>query len=77
MRNVVAVLMIVGGVALGLYVGVWLCFIGGIVQIVDGVKAIPTDGLDIALGILRIVVAGAAGGISAFLLVIPGVAALR
>lgn len=38
------------GVVLGVYVGVWVFFIGGIVDIVEGVKATPVDSGLIAWG---------------------------
>lgn len=77
MRNVLGIILIVAGVAFGVYVGVWICFIGGIVQIVDAVKATPVSGVDIGLGILRIVIAGMAGTLSAVVAVIPGAAMLK
>lgn len=77
MRNVFGVLLIVAGVAFGVYVGLWLMFIGGIVQIIDAVKATPVDGLDIAIGIVKIIFAGAAGGISAVVAILPGAAMLK
>lgn len=70
--------MIIAGIALGVYVGLWICFIGGIIQIVDAIKATPNiDGMQIAWGIVRIVFAGFAGTISAFVLLIPGIAMLK
>ena len=65
------------GVALALYVGVWLLFIGGIVQIVDAVKATPVSGLDIALGILRVIFAGAGTMLTMLFAVFPGYAMLK
>ena len=59
-----AIVFILGIIALAIYVGVWVCFVGGVCQIVDGVKATPTDGVDIGLGLLRVMFAGAAGGIT-------------
>lgn len=77
MRNVLGFALVVGGVALGVYVGLWVCFIGGIVQIVDAVKATPTEGLDIAIGIAKIVFAGAAGAFSALVMIFPGAAMIK
>ncbi|GCD11705.1 hypothetical protein [Clostridium tagluense] len=48
-------LLIVGGILLGIYVGVVVMFIGGIVQIIDAVKATPMIPMDIAIGIAKIV----------------------
>lgn len=53
MKKIIGILIAIAGIALGIYVGVWLMFIGGIVQIVNSIN--PTNGLGIALGIVRIV----------------------
>ena len=44
-----------------LYVALWLCFIGGIVQVVEACKATPVSSLGMALGFVRIVLTSAAG----------------
>lgn len=77
MRNVIGILLMVGGLVFGVYVGLWLCFIGGIVQIVEAVKATPVSGLDIGIGITRIIFAGFAGMLTAFVAVFPGFAMLK
>lgn len=53
MKKVIGILIAIVGIALGIYVGVWLMFIGGIVQIVNSIN--PLNGLGIALGIARII----------------------
>jgi hypothetical protein len=40
-------------VAAGFYTGIWLMLMGGIVQIIDGVKCNPTDASMIAVGIVK------------------------
>lgn len=64
-------LMILCGIVLGLYVGVWVCFVGGIVQVVSSVTPVVIP-MGIGIGILKIVGATIAGVISAFALIIPG-----
>ena len=59
MKNLLRVLIIVASIALGLYVGIWLMFVGGIVQVVNAI--IPLNGLDIAIGICRIIFCEIAG----------------
>jgi hypothetical protein len=39
------------------YTGLWLMFVGGIIQIVDACKVTPTDSAGIAWGIVRIIFA--------------------
>lgn len=53
--------VIIASVLGGLYVGLWLMFIGGIIQIIEGIKATPTESFDIAIGIVRILFAAFAG----------------
>lgn len=75
-KLILGVLLIVAGIGLALYVGVWLCLIGGIVQVIDGIKAAPTDALDIAIGIARVLCAGLAGVLTAVVAIFPGFALL-
>jgi len=61
MRNLLAVAIVLASVALGLYVGAWFCFIGGIVQVVEAAKMAPVSAMGIAIGLLRVVAAGVCG----------------
>lgn len=70
------VLMILGGIVLGLYVGLYFMFVGGIMSIVNGATADPVNAGSIAWGVVRIVFSGAVGAISAWVLIIPGAALL-
>lgn len=74
MKVVIGLLMIVGGIALGLYAGLWWAFVGGIIQIISAVQASPIPPADIAWGVVKIVFAGLIGGVSALVLVVPGAA---
>lgn len=58
MKKTLRTLLVIGSILLGLYVGIWLMFIGGIVQVVNGIS--PLNGMQIALGISRIVFCGIA-----------------
>jgi len=60
MRQFLALIVVVLGIALGLYVGGYLCFFKGIVCIIEGIKAgwIATK---IAWGVIRVIVAGTVG----------------
>lgn len=46
MKKIIGILITIVGIALGIYVGVWLMFVGGIVQIINSIN--PTNGLGIA-----------------------------
>lgn len=60
MRKVLGVLIGIVGFAVAVYVGLWLMFVGGIVQVIDAVQDDPVNGADVAWGVVRIVFASAA-----------------
>lgn len=72
MRKMLGGLLIAVGLAAGLYVGVWLMFIGGIVQVIETIRAPELSAVDVAVGVARVVFAGLVGWLSAMLCVIPG-----
>ena len=69
MKKIIGILIAIVGIALGIYVGVWLMFVGGIVQIVNSIN--PINGLGIALGKARIVFCEV-GGLIAWLGIVIG-----
>lgn len=76
-REWLGILMIFTGAALGLYVGIWVCLIGGIVDIIEAIKATETEAMAVAIGVVKIVFAGAVGSASALMLMLPGQAMLK
>ena len=60
-RAIIGLLIIVISVLGGLYVGEWIFFVGGIVEVIEAIKATPVEAVGIAVGILKVVVAGVAG----------------
>ena len=68
----IGVLLIIAGICLGLYLGVWVCFIGGIVQIIESCKATPVESLGIAIGICRFLVSGFVGWVSGMIVGLIG-----
>lgn len=59
------------GIGFGLYVGVWVCFIGGIVDIINQIQTPPVEALALAIGIAKFLFASmlgvVAGGVPACL----------
>lgn len=53
MQKVIGIIIAILGIALGIYVGIWLMFVGGISQIINSIN--PVNGVGIAMGIARIV----------------------
>ena len=76
MKPAIGLFLILAGIILGFYVGFWICFVGGIIQIIEAVAVSPVLASGIAWGIVKIVFAGAAGWIAALLCIIPGTAML-
>ena len=62
----IGILVILAGVLLGLYVGLWVCFIGGIIAVVEAFKHTPVESLDVALGIVRVVGSSFCGAMTFF-----------
>lgn len=61
MRTLIGVGLVLLGVALGLYLGVWWAFIGGIIGIITEIKSPNINALNFALDIVRIMSAGLIG----------------
>ncbi len=72
--KVAGIFLIIFGVLIGLYLGVWWAFIGGIIKVVTEIRAPELNAMGLAFGILRIFFAGFVGWISGLCLIIPGVA---
>lgn len=75
MKYLVGAILILVGIALAIYIGVFVFFIGGIEDMVDGAKANPTDGGRIAWGAAQVfILAELSAGL--VLLICWGLAAL-
>jgi len=77
MAAFIGVLLIIAGVLLGSYVGLYLCFYGGILQIVNSLQADPISGSEIAMGVVKIMCFALTGAIAAFVLLSPGLAIIK
>ena len=77
MKIVLGLSLIVIGLAVGIYLGFWVMFIGGIVQIIDAVQIHPVHAGSIALGMLRIFGAAIIGFGSFFLFLATGVGLIK
>lgn len=77
MKGFLGCLLILCGLAAGLYLGLWWAFIGGIVQIIEQVRAPELSAMAVAIGVAKIVCAGGIGSICAFFGIVPGIALLK
>lgn len=67
MRNAIGWTLIALGALLGLYVGVWVLFIGGIMGIASAIDLGTVTGVLIATNILKIVFSGLGGYLCFFI----------
>lgn len=77
MKIILGLFLIISGIAVGLYVGVWMMFIGGIVQIIEAAKMEDIASMQIAIGAFKVLCAGFIGTICGFALIAPGVCVLQ
>lgn len=77
MKSIAGIIMIALGAAFGIYIGVWLCFIGGIVDVIQAIRSETLIAMDVAIGVAKVVFAGVFGWVSALILMVPGIAMLR
>ena len=77
MKGIIGILLFALGILLGLYVGIWLCFIGGIVQVIEQIRAENLEPVKVAIGIARVFSSAFAGYVSALILIFPGYALFK
>lgn len=66
------IVLIVIGVAFGLYCGVWWAFIGGICDVIREIRAPELQAMGVAAGVLKVMFAGFIGAVSGMVFVLPG-----
>lgn len=62
--QLLGVLICICSIVLGLYMGLWICLVGGIMGIVDGFAADPFNSLMIGVGVLKFISSGIVGWLS-------------
>lgn len=77
MKVILGLGLIIVGIVLGLYAGLWWAFVGGIIDMIQGLTASPIDAQTVAWGVVRILFSGFIGWMSALICLIPGVALLK
>lgn len=77
MKIAIGVILILLGLVAALYLGLWVCFIGGIVAIIEQVKAPELNAFTVALGVARVFFATFVGTISLYAGLIPGYLMIR
>ena len=69
-KTLFGIMLVIGSICFGLYVGGYLCFIGGITQALDAIQTTPIPSNEVAWGVAKIVsspIAGFSAAVVAFL----------
>lgn len=74
MKTLIGFALIIAGIAFGIYAGVWWAFIGGIIDVIEAIRATNLVAMDVAIGVAKVMFSGAIGYLACALLVIPGYA---
>ena len=59
------------GIALGLYLGVWWAFVGGVLTVYEGAAAVPVDLWLVSFGLIKFTLASVIGYASAAACIVP------
>lgn len=65
LRALIVIAIVILAVVGGLYVGVWLMFIGGLIDIIEAIKAPVTEAMPLAIGVVKMFFAGVVGWVVA------------
>jgi len=72
MKQVFGFLLILVGIAFGLWAGIWWAFVGGIVQVIQEIRAPELSALGVAIGITKVLCAGLIGWVAGLVAIFPG-----
>ena len=72
MKQLLGIALIISGVCLGFYVGVWVFFMVGIVDVIEQIRAPILEAKGVAIGIAKVLFAGFAGIVTGAMLFTVG-----
>ena len=58
MKIIFGILFLLLGIIGGIYVSLWLCLVGGLIQAIHAFQATPLDAVHLAYGIVRVMLTG-------------------
>jgi hypothetical protein len=77
MKTLFGIIIILLAAAIGLYVGVYLMFIKGLIQAIEAAKATPIEATGLAFGVARVIFAAFTGWLSFLLGMLVGVGLIQ
>lgn len=76
-KGIIGLCLIIIGILLGIYVGFWLCFVGGIIQIISEIRSDILNSFNIGIGIIKIMFSSFIGYIIGVIFIIPGMLLIK
>lgn len=76
-RTAIGIVMVLVGVAFGLWAGAWWAFIGGILDVIREIRAPELEAMNVAMGLAKVIFAALIGVVAAAFAVIPGCALIQ
>lgn len=61
MKDLWSVFLFCFGIVLSIYLGFWVCCVGGIIDMVNAIKASPASVLGLGIGMLKFCLSGLVG----------------
>lgn len=77
MKLTLGCLLCLVGIAAGLYFGIWWAFIGGIVAVIEEIRADELEAMNVALGVARVMFAGLIGWVCGVIALFPGLVLIK
>lgn len=77
MKQIIGLILVVAGICFGVYAGVWWAFIGGIIDVIEAIRAEHLVAMDVAIGVAKVCLAGIIGAACGIVAIIPGYALLQ
>lgn len=71
-KKTMGVVLMLTGVLLGLYLGIWWAFVGGVIDIVESFSGQGVYALGLAIGLVKIMFSSLIGYVSGLVLIVPG-----
>lgn len=73
MKKILGYIVLIGGIALSLYIGGWVMFVGGIAGLINIIKSANYEGIIIAKNIAKIIFAGTATSLMVWISIFTGI----
>jgi len=77
MKSILGIILIILGIFAGVYVGLWWAFIGGIIVVIQEIRAEELVAMNIAIGNIRIIFASFLGTITAMFFIVTGITLIK